>query len=113
MENLYEQMLNTAQNCGINIINTNHAAQLIAVVYLYGDESAVYSGKMRSDIKHIAMQYGIAGGCVPDEDFIAKVKKYASDIKRGLRPTWLSELEMRYNIQLPDYEEYAPPRRME
>lgn len=110
MEDLYTQMLNTAAACGINIIGKEHAAQLIAAVYVFGDESAVYSGKMRADIQYIQQRYGLFGGGIPDGDFVAQVAKYAHDIQQSKgKPGWLATLEDRYQVALPEYRELERP----
>lgn len=110
MSDTYRQMLDTAAACGINVISKEHAAQLMAVVYLYGDESAVYSEKMRTDIQHVAKQYGLYGGGTPDGEFVTMVGSYAYSIKRDMCSEWLPELERRYDITLPKHEEYKPPK---
>ncbi len=107
---LYEQMLNTAAQCGINVIGKEHAAQLMAVVYLYGDESAVYSEKMRTDISHVSNKYGLYGGGIPDSDFIDGVRQYIADIKRQKHPVWLNRFEEQYGVTFPEYREAPPPK---
>lgn len=108
---IYEQMTQTALNAGINIINKNRAAQILAVVYLYGDESAVYSEKMRVDISYICKKYGIYGGGFPDSDIAHRVKGYVKEVRKGQeKPMWLTDLEKDYNISFPQYKEYTLPK---
>lgn len=110
MNRLYKQMLTTAENAGINIIGIERAAQIMATVYLYGDESTVYSEKLRTDITHICRKYGLYGGRIPDADFISKVKKYSYQIRvSGGKPVWLKTIENSYRVVFPKYKKTEKP----
>lgn len=102
-KDLYSQMLNTAANCGINVISKEHAAQLMSVVFLYGDENTVYSKKMNTDIMFISKQYGLYDGGIPDKNFVNMVSRYVSDIRNGNHLGWLEELEERYCVTFPKW----------
>lgn len=108
---LYRQMVETAANAGIDIIGTERAAQILAVVYLYGDESSVYSTKMKTDIAHICRKYGIHGTGEPDAGMIGKIKKYTREIKDSGKPEWLSMMEVNYGVSFPEYREPPKPER--
>lgn len=108
--NLYEQMLNTAAGCGMNVISREHAAQLIAVVFLYGDESTVFSQKMNADIRYIQKRYGLMGGCAPDMGFVKLAGQYVRDIRQNGHPEWMKELEKRYDVTFPEWKE-APKEK--
>ena len=102
MTDLYTQMLQTAANAGMELLSTDHAAQLIAVVYLYGDESAVYSDKMRADIQRTQKRFGLYDGGDVDTDFLRRVTQYARAVRLGGDGTWLKEFEKRYDVELPE-----------
>lgn len=78
MKSLYEQMLDTAANCGMNVISEEHAAQLIAVTFLYGFEDSVYSDKMKADIK---FAFGLAAEI--EREMISRRTKEALAKKRA------------------------------
>lgn len=108
MESLYGQMVETAENAGINIVGIERAAQVLAVVYLYGDESAVYSEKMKIDIAYICRKYGVYGTGTPDEAFISKIKKYVGEIRDCWKPQWLRCIEGSYKVIFHEYRN--PPK---
>lgn len=105
MKSLYEQMIDTAANAGMELLSTDHAAQLMAVVYLYGDESAVYSDKMRADIQRTQKRFGLYGGGNVDTDFLRRVTQYARAVRLSGDAAWLREFEKRYGVELPEYRE--------
>lgn len=108
----YQQMLETAGAAGITIVGEKRAAQLMAVVYVYGDESAVYSPKMRADIRWCAKRYGVFGGSVPDREFVEDFRRCVRELESEKRPDWMNEIEKNYSVTFPAYEPYKPPGRI-
>lgn len=109
---LYEEMMETAQNAGLNVLSRHHAAQLLAVVYLYGDETGVYSDKMRADIRSAQDRFGFKGPGSVDMSFVKLVSRYAREIRESEtdgKPEWLGDLEERYGVEYPVWVEYRRP----
>ncbi len=101
MMELYRQMQNACHQIGVKILSDDTCCRLLAVVFKFGDESAVYSEIMRMDIREAQARAGILPGMVPDEAMIWKVKRYGNQIERGCAD-WLAGLEARYGVTFPE-----------
>ena len=106
---LYEQMLSTSKLAGIKVLSDNTCCRLLAVVFKYGDESAVYSETMRLDIHEAQTRAGLQAGKVPDWLLIERIKFYADQIECG-RADWLADIGERYGVTFPKLSPAIPCR---
>lgn len=103
IDNIHEQLTQSAIAAGLTIIGKELAAKILAVIYMYDDERITYSDKMRSDVKYIQARYNIDGSGTPDADLVELIKQRVNELQkyRTNIPDWATELfKQRYGIAL-------------
>lgn len=94
---MYNQMKAACDQIGVKILSDDTCCKLLAVVYAYGDESAVYSDVMRHDIRQAQERAGIWPGRALDQKMIWHIADYAHQIESG-KADWLGALGERYGM---------------
>lgn len=99
---MYEDLVKTANQCGLKIISDDFCAKLLAwLLYCGNTEAVVYNEKLRIDIMEAQRRLNCYGGEIPNQELEEKLKKYSSDFGDwNLReePSWVSEIKIRYNL---------------
>ena len=99
---MYEDLVKTANQCGLKIISDDFCAKLLAwLMYCGNTEAVVYNEKLRIDIMEAQRRLNCYGGEIPNQELEEKLKKYSSDFGDwNLReePSWVSEIKIRYNL---------------
>lgn len=72
----------TCLAAGIPAITLNTCAQLMAVLYVHGNnENMVLHSVFIADLKYIQKRFGINGGGKPDPDFTVALKHYVKELE--------------------------------
>lgn len=103
IDNIHEQLTQSALAAGLTIIGKELAAKILSVIYMYDDERITYSDKLRADVKYIQSQYNIDGCGIPDADLVELIKQRINELPkyRTNIPAWATELfKQRYGIAL-------------
>lgn len=99
---MYEDLVKTANQCGLKIISDDFCAKLLAwLLYCGNTESVVYNEKLRIDIMEAQRRLNCYGGEIPNQELAEKLQKYSSDFGDwNLReePSWVSEIKIRYDL---------------
>lgn len=102
MIELYEQLLNTALNAEIPILSDEKCCQLLAIVYVVGDENNVFHAKFSADVHYAQRKVGIVGGAQPKSALIKKISILIKDMEEkamaGRKPEWVLEVERKYKV---------------
>lgn len=80
----FREMWNdTCLAADIPAISTDTAARLMAIVYVHGGSSEVftYSEGLNADMRYIQEKYHISGGEVPDETISRLISEYSSELE--------------------------------
>lgn len=79
----YMKMLRTAASIGMNVIPKWRAAQIMAILMVWGNnEGFVYSPKFICDKDFICETYHLEGGESPDVQFAIQLRMYAKRYER-------------------------------
>ena len=103
IDNIHEQLTQSALSAGLTIIGKELAAKILAVIYMYDDERITYSDKLRADVKYIQARYNIDGCGIPDAELVELIKQRINELPkyRTNIPAWATELfKQRYGIEL-------------
>lgn len=99
---MYEDLVKTANQCGLKIISDDFCAKLLAwLLYCGNTEAVVYNEKLRIDIMEAQRRLNCYGGEIPNQELEEKLKKYSSDFgdwNFTEEPSWVSEIKIRYNL---------------
>lgn len=98
---MYRQMRDACRQIGVKMLSDDTCCRLLAVVFKYGDESAVYSEVMRLDIQEARTRVCIIPGNTSDWHLVNRIQFYADQIEHG-RADWLTELGTRYGVTFPE-----------
>lgn len=97
---MYEDLVKTANQCGLKIISDDFCAKLLAwLLYCGNTEAVVYNEKLRIDIMEAQRRLSCYGGEIPK--LVEKLQKYSSDFgdwNFTEEPSWVSEIKIRYNL---------------
>jgi len=105
-EELYKQMHAACEQIGVKMLSDDMCCKLLAVVFVYGDESAVYSPLMRLDIKTARDRAHINPCCMSDVEMAIRIADYTRQLETGNAP-WLSQIESRYGVIFPKLEDMS------
>lgn len=98
----YEDLVKTANQCGLKIISDDFCAKLLAwLLYCGNTESVVYNEKLRTDITEAQRRLNCYGGEIPNQELVEKLRKYSSDFggwNFHEEPSWVSEIKIRYDL---------------
>lgn len=115
-EDFYMATLRTADTAGLAMTPKFRAAQLMAIVYVWGwgDEIFTSCPKLLCDIKYIQQKYHIEGGEPTDDpEFIQYLKDYTKELEDYIKqkehtndgkiPEWATKLmNERYGFIMKD-----------
>ena len=102
-EKLYHQILETAKKQDINIISKHRGAQLLAIVFLYGNEDFIYNKHLSEDIKQAQIMFNIFGGCIPQD--LELIKFYVSQLKKSINYEWLEDIKKIYGLDIKEWDD--------
>ncbi|MCM1141199.1 MAG: hypothetical protein NC453_21745 [Muribaculum sp.] len=109
MNNLRQQLYQTALAAGLPIVGLDTAAKILAVTYVHGNnEFMTYNEKFLAEIHYIQQKWNIDGGLTPDNEMIILIKKYVSELEQNEKDNpktpyapWAIELfKERYGVEL-------------
>ncbi len=101
-QSFLEQMYAACDQIGIKPLSDDTVCRLLAVVYLYGDESAVYSDVMRHDISVSQDRAKMRPGMRPDPLLLKRITEYVRRMKDG-DDEWVKHVSNRYGVTFPKY----------
>jgi len=100
VDELYKKLLETCAYAGISILNDEHCAKLLAVVYAYATEQITASPKILADVAYAQQEFGLIGGEELDAGKIVLLQRRIDELRKEPRPVWVAEIESRYKIVL-------------
>lgn len=100
-----EQWNDSCRVCGFASIKKNTAAQILAIIYIFGGEREVFTHneKLLADIEYIQQEYGFYGGMIPDGYVVQRFQTYAKELFHCGQdyPEWAIKLmKENYNITI-------------
>lgn len=98
---MYQQMKAACEQIGVKMLSDDTCCKLLALVYVYGDESAVYSEVLRRDVETAVDRCGIGPGRLPSLTLVERIAHYVKHLNRRVRPAWLDSIEERYGVKFP------------
>ena len=107
---LYSQMKAACDQIGVKLLSDDTCCRLLAAVYMYGDESAVYSEIMRRDIAEAQARAGILPGYEPNPVMVEMTARYAGRLERG-DTSLLKPISERYHVTFPALSDWRADAR--
>jgi len=101
LSNYFKDVYMTYENAGIKIISDDECCQLLAWLFIYGNnEEFVLNKRLNACITVAQKRLNINSGLVPDMNLISDFHHYVKTIKDNKNhPDWLVELEKKYGIK--------------
>jgi hypothetical protein len=83
MENIYKQIIETAENAGLKVISDDHCCKLLAWLYAYGgaNEAVLYNVKLNANILIAQKRLNINGSERPNSELFDLLKKYLNEVE--------------------------------
>lgn len=121
MLELYKKFIDTCDEIGIKVLSNNYCCQLLATVYIFGNEDMIFNGIFNTDIETARRRLNVYSGAIPEGKYINKLKIYVMELNNSLTeayrainnsdnpskiqvsdflPDWAKEIEARYNTRL-------------
>lgn len=106
MQNLYKQLLETAECAGLKVISDERCCQLMAWLLEVGGytEESTHNQKLREDIFTAQKRLNLFGGETPNAELLPIFKEFHQEITSFIegkteKPSWLTSLEKHYKIR--------------
>lgn len=95
----YEKLVNTAEQCGIKIVNDDMCCKLLAWVFVKGayTELTTYNVNLRTDIITAQKRLNVFGGEIPNSDLCQKFRKYTKELEEN-KADWLDGFNKKYGL---------------
>lgn len=113
IDNLYGQLIKTAENTGLKILSDERCCQLMVWLLEIGGytEESTHNVKLREDIFAAQKRLNLLGGETPNIELLPILKGFHKEIlsfikEENEKPLWLVELEKYYKIM--EYNRIAP-----
>lgn len=113
IDNLYGQLIKTAENTGLKILSDERCCQLMVWLLEIGGytEESTHNVKLREDIFAAQKRLNLLGGETPNIELLPILKGFHKEIlsfikEENEKPLWLVELEKHYKIM--EYNRIAP-----
>lgn len=106
MQNLYRQLIETAEDAGFKVISDRRCCELLAWLLEFGGytEESTHNQKLREDIFTAQKRLNILVGELPNIQLVPLLRACQKDLKdfteeKTEKPEWLTILEKHYKIR--------------
>ena len=98
---LYREFNLAAERIGLYELSDQFCCQILAVLYVEGNETMVVNSRISTDILIAQRRLNLFAAEIPNQKLIPNLKEYIDDLEKNkIPPKWLEDLEKHYGVKL-------------